>query len=105
VEIAEAAHVDAEADQVDGWLGTIASSAQLHAATGHALATLARRTDSETARKEAQMRLGTAVRELAPVDQARATSLCLAQLTALHLEAGDDGSSRPVPRPIMALGT
>jgi hypothetical protein len=87
--LAEQACAEAQTEPVDGWRGTVVTTTHLHAGSGHALATLARRTSSPTIRKEAQTRLATAIDQLDPIGQARATALCLAQLTALHLEAGE----------------
>jgi transcriptional regulator with XRE-family HTH domain len=89
VELAEQAHADANGEPVEGWLATVAKPAQLDAGTGHALATLARRAESVTARKEAQARLAAAIDDLDPTGQARAAALCRAQLAGLHLEAGE----------------
>jgi transcriptional regulator with XRE-family HTH domain len=87
VELAEHAHTTTAG--ANGWLATVATAARLHASTGHAIATLARRTGSETARSDAQRRLSQAIDLLNPVAQARAVALCMAQLATLHLEAGE----------------
>jgi hypothetical protein len=80
-------------EPVGGWLGTIASRAQLHAGSGHAMATLARRTQDADVRTIARERLATAIDELDPHGHTRARALCIAQLAALQLEAGvlDEG--------------
>jgi transcriptional regulator with XRE-family HTH domain len=86
IAIAEQAHTDAEAI---GWQATVATAAQLSAGIGHALATLARRTKTESAAGDARQRLTDAIGLLNPTTQARATALCTAQLATLHLEAGE----------------
>jgi transcriptional regulator with XRE-family HTH domain len=86
-ELAEHAHTNV-ADQ-EGWLATVATSAQLFAGTGHAAATLARRTRSTAAEEEARLRLTKAIDQLDPIRQARAAALCPAQLATLHLDAGE----------------
>jgi transcriptional regulator with XRE-family HTH domain len=71
-----------------GWLATVATPAQLYAGTGHASATLTRRTRSETC-VDAVQRLGRAIDLLDPTGQARSAALCMAQLATLHIEAGE----------------
>lgn len=88
IALAERAQAAAATSDTDGWVGTVATPAQLSAATGHALATLARRTNDARARAEAQQHLARAAIDLGP-DRRRATALCLTQLATLHLEAGE----------------
>jgi transcriptional regulator with XRE-family HTH domain len=87
VDLAEHAHTAAIG--ATGWLATVATTARLYAATGHAIATLARRTGSDTARHDAQHRLSQATDLLDPTGQARTLALCTAQLATLHLESGE----------------
>jgi hypothetical protein len=89
IEVAETAQAQTQRDGAAGWLGTVATAAHLYAGTGHALATLARRTQSTATRAQAQTRLRTAADAHDPASHTRAAALCLAQLTALHLEAGE----------------
>lgn len=76
------------AGQATGWQASTATEGQLAAAAGHALATLARRTGSPTARDQAVQQLTAAAEQLGP-DRARAVGLCQAQAAALHLEVGE----------------
>jgi hypothetical protein len=99
VEQAEQAHAEARAGADPGaeaagvhWLAAVSGPGRLYAATGHAAATLARRTGSEVARGESTRRLARAVDELDPVADARAVALCAARLAAAHLDGGDAGS-------------
>lgn len=89
LDLAEQAHTEAATAGGAGWLATVATPAHLYATTGHAAATLARRTGSASARAEAHQRLAAAIDHLDPAGQARTAVLCQAQLATLLLEAGD----------------
>lgn len=103
VELAEDAHAGSGSGA--GWQATVGTAAALHATTGHAVATLARRTGSQAARAEAYQRLGRAVDELDPDTQARAAALCRAQLATLHLEAGDLTEGVAMAQRVLAAAT
>jgi transcriptional regulator with XRE-family HTH domain len=82
-----------------GWLGSVCTEAHLFATTGHAAATLARRTGTETDREQARRRLTRAVELLDPASHTRARALCEARLAMLHLacdehDAGVDWARR-----------
>jgi transcriptional regulator with XRE-family HTH domain len=87
IDQAETAHTNHT--PTGGWQDRTATTAHLSASTGHAVATLARRTTSEAARRQAQHRLTHAIDTLDPPGHARTTALCMAQLATLHLEAGE----------------
>jgi transcriptional regulator with XRE-family HTH domain len=103
IDLAETAHTEATISP--GWLATVASPAQLYAGTGHALATLARRTNSPAAADNARQRLAHAIGLLNPDTQARAAALCLAQLATLYIEAGElDEGERSARRVLDSSG-
>jgi transcriptional regulator with XRE-family HTH domain len=77
---------------VAGWRASVATTAHLHASTGHALASLARRGGSQSDRAEAIAHLGAAVELFDPATHTRAYTLCLARLAAVHL-ADDPGTA------------
>jgi transcriptional regulator with XRE-family HTH domain len=78
-----------EPDQ-PGWVGTLTSPAQVHAAIGHAWATLAVKTSDRGAAEQAHQRLTQAIDTFDTTVHARARALCAAQLAVLHL-----GGERP----------
>lgn len=72
-----------------GWLGRLVRPGHLYAATGHAVARLARDTAASGDVREACRRLGQAVEAFDPDTHTRARALCLCRLAALHLESGE----------------
>lgn len=77
----------AAASETSDWRATVATPAQLAAATGHALADLATRTGSAELRDQATRHLAHAAERLRP-DRGRAAALCAARAATLHLQAG-----------------
>jgi transcriptional regulator with XRE-family HTH domain len=88
IELAEQAQATASG-HVPGWIGRLADPAHLYAATGHAMAGLARRTGEPADQLEAQRRLAAAIDGFDPEWHARARALCAARLAVLHLAVGD----------------
>jgi transcriptional regulator with XRE-family HTH domain len=88
VDAAERAHASADSTE-RGWIGALGDPALLSAITGHAVATLAERTGTESDRKDASERLTNAIDSLDSDTHARAQALCVARLAVLHLSAGD----------------
>jgi transcriptional regulator with XRE-family HTH domain len=85
---AEQEQAKAAASEIRGWRATIATPPQLAAATGHALADLARRTGTALLRDRAAQQLATAANRLGP-ERVRPAALCAARLALLHQETGD----------------
>jgi hypothetical protein len=78
---------------LQGWVGTVATPARVHAAIGYALAGLAATisgSDSGRIAEQAHQRLSDAVDTFDATTHARAHALCAAQLAVLHL-----GGERP----------
>lgn len=88
IERAAEAHGLADTETGD-WLGDLAHPAHLHAATGHALATLAASTGTEADRDRAVPRLTQAIHSLEATTHTRALALCTARLATVHLTSGD----------------
>jgi transcriptional regulator with XRE-family HTH domain len=68
-----------------GWVASVAGPAQVHAAIGHALATLAVNTADPGVAEQAHRQLTHAVDGFDTTVHARAHALCAAQLAMLHL--------------------
>jgi transcriptional regulator with XRE-family HTH domain len=89
VEAIEAGHAGLVGQpDADGWVATLTTPARVHAAIGHALANLARKTghsEADWVAEQARQRLTEAVDAFDATAQARAHALCVAQLAVLHL--------------------
>jgi transcriptional regulator with XRE-family HTH domain len=72
-----------------GWVATLLHPGHLHAATGHAMATLAGHTGTDTHAQDARRRLTTAVQELDPATHTRARTLAATHLATLQLTTDD----------------
>lgn len=68
-----------------GWVATLLNPGHLHAATGHAMATLASHTGIEAHAQDARRRLTMAVDELDPATHTRAHALAATRLAMLQL--------------------
>jgi hypothetical protein len=88
VGLAERAYADSQPPG-PGWLGRLVRPGHLYAATGHAVARLARDTEAPGDVREACRRLGQAVEAFDPDTHTRALALCLCRLAALHLGIGE----------------
>jgi transcriptional regulator with XRE-family HTH domain len=89
IEAIEAGHAGLAGEpDPPGWLGTLTSPAQVDAAIGHALATLAIKTDDAELAERAHQRLAQAVDGFDTTTHARAHALCAAQLGVLYLTVG-----------------
>jgi transcriptional regulator with XRE-family HTH domain len=90
VDLAEDSYSQATGEGVTKeWLGSVCTEAHLYATTGHAAATLARRTGADADLLDARRRLSRAVDALDPVTHTRARALCASRLAMLDLDTGD----------------
>jgi transcriptional regulator with XRE-family HTH domain len=90
--LAEDSYSQATAEGVTtGWLGSVCTEAHLYATTGHAAATLARRTGEVADWEDARQRLRRAIEASDEATHARAVALCVARLAIIHLHVDDHG--------------
>lgn len=90
IEQAETIHTDpSQTSQEPSWVATLLRPGHLHAATGHAMATLASHTTTEAHADDARRRLAQAVEELDPAIYARAHTLAATRLAMLQLATDD----------------
>jgi hypothetical protein len=87
---ADTIHADhaQDADGPPDWVATLLHPGHLHAATGHALATLTQLTGAQTDADNAQQRLTQAIAELNPATHTRAHTLAATRLAILQLNTG-----------------